>query len=82
VNDVGQSEASVPTEFVIATTPGAPSAPVKTVNTITSVTLQWTAPDSDGASPIRDYQVYMDEGDGSGFISLGLTGSGSTLQYQ
>ena len=48
---------------------------------MTSVTLKWVAPDSDGFTLITDYKIYMDEGDGAGFVSLGTTGSGSILQY-
>jgi len=48
---------------------------------MTSVTLKWLAPDSDGSTPITDYKIYMDEGDGAGFVTIGTTGSGSILQY-
>jgi hypothetical protein len=52
VNDVGWSQPSDPTALIIATIPGAPSAPFKSANTMTSITLEWEAPADDGATPI------------------------------
>ena len=66
---------------MIATIPGAPGAPYKVGNTMTSITIEWPAPTDDGATTITDYEVKMDSGDGNGFISLGFTGDGSVPQF-
>ena len=79
VNDVGQSVASEPSSLIIATIPSASGQPVKISNTMSSVTIEWTEPVDDGATPITDYHVQMDSG--SGFITIGNTGSGAVLQF-
>jgi hypothetical protein len=48
---------------------------------MTSITLEWQAPGDDGATPITDYEVQMDSGDGLGFIPIGKTGSGSSTTF-
>jgi hypothetical protein len=57
VNAIGQSTYSLPSGIVVPrTTPGTPTSLVGTAG-IGQVTLSWTAPASNGGSPIYDYWV-------------------------
>ena len=57
-----------------ATLPGVPGTPTRLTSTLTSLTLQWTEPVDNGGDPIRDYEVFWDQGLGASLVSLGLTG--------
>jgi hypothetical protein len=81
VNDVGQSLPSLSTPLVIATVPGAPGSPTKIDSTQTSIKIQWVAPTIDGGSPVTDYEVKVDFGDGAGLIATGKTSSPSIMTW-
>lgn len=48
---------------------------------MTSITVEWLQPDDDGATPITDYEVQMDDGTGVGFVSIGSTGDGLITEF-
>jgi hypothetical protein len=81
VNDVGESLPSVPTPMVIATPPGPPGACTKIASTLTSIKVQWVAPSVNGGTPVTNYQVSVDFGDGNGYTVVGTTGSASILSW-
>jgi hypothetical protein len=70
-NVVGDSHASSSFSAMAASLPSAPGTPTKVTSSETSITIEWTAPEDDGGSPIFDYQVLWDQGTGGSFVSLG-----------
>ena len=52
VNDVGESIASVPTPLDIATIPSQPGTVEKVLSTLSSITIKWAEPVSDGGAAI------------------------------
>jgi hypothetical protein len=47
----------------------------------TFVTFSWSAPTSDGGSPITDYQVYWDAGERDDIFVVLLSSTGNTLSF-
>jgi len=73
VNDVGQSSPSQPTSLVIATIPSAPTMPSKVSSSLTTITIQWDEPESDGGEAIQNYVVKMESTEGDGYEVIGYT---------
>jgi len=73
VNDVGQSLPSQPTSLVIATIPLAPSMPTKVSSLLTTITIEWDEPESDGGEAIQNYVVKMESIEGDGYEVIGYT---------
>jgi titin len=73
VNDVGESLPSTPTPLVIATTPSQPGQPEKQLSTLTSISIVWEKPASDGGSPVINYAVKLESSAGAGFSIIGYT---------
>jgi len=76
VNAVGNSSLSNMLNATLITVPGAPSA-LSNVTTEVQVTLSWTAPASDGFSPITGYLVYR----GISADDLTLIGNSTVLTF-
>lgn len=53
----GESLASLPFEVTPITVPSGIAAPTRVTHTQTSVTMQWTVPDSDGDSEVLRYDL-------------------------
>jgi hypothetical protein len=49
-----------------ATVPGVPGTPSMVVSSATSIQIAWTPAYDDGGSPIKEYQLWMDEVEGVG----------------
>lgn len=66
-----------------ATVPDAPQdlSGVKAKGNTVAIELSWTAPASDGGSPIATYFVYRRAPGESGFSFLGTTPNGTTTQF-
>ena len=63
VNTLGESVDSTPALIVIAGLPPAKMAqPTLSTSTITSITIKWVEPSSNGGLPITGYKVYFDVG--------------------
>ena len=62
VNVVGSSELSEAISIRAAEPPAAPDAPTKLSSTLTSITIQWSAPSYNGGNPISSYKIYIDDG--------------------
>jgi hypothetical protein len=54
---------------------------VKVAASGTFVTFSWSAPTSDGGSPITDYQVYWDAGAEDDIFSVLQSSTGNTLSF-
>lgn len=65
VNIVGDSEPSPALSILAAQVPTEPINVIKTSAGKTSITISWSAPSSDGSSPITGYQVYWDDATGT-----------------
>jgi titin len=72
LNAVGESAFSDEIAIYAATVPGNPSAPTMVSQSETQISIQWTAlpSGSDGGSPVTDYKVYWDNGEGLGNFYL------------
>jgi len=89
VNDVGESLPSDSTPLVIATIPSVPDAPSKVRSTLDSITISWAPSETDGGSPITNYEIKLDSSQGDGFTVVGysattdftLTGLTSGVEY-
>jgi titin len=80
VNVIGSSDLSSEIAIRAAQAPDAPAAPVKQSSTLTSITIQWSAPAYNGGSAVTGYRVYMDDGQGGSLTSQGTTDS-DTLEF-
>jgi endoglucanase len=80
VNDVGESIASIPTSLVIATIPTAPGTPSKVYSTLSAITIEWDASESDGGDSISTYAVKMESIEGDGFEVIGYTSATTITQ--
>src|SRR5204863_657695 len=64
LNSVGEGNRSTESSAKPATTPGAPTAVTPTAGN-TQVAMTWTAPASNGGSPITGYKVYRSTSSGT-----------------
>jgi titin len=64
VNIVGDSESSPALSILAAQVPTAPLNLHMLSADKTSITVQWSAPSSDGSTPITGYKLYWDESTG------------------
>jgi subtilisin family serine protease len=84
-NSVGTSPSSAASGSVTPIAPpGAPAAPMAAAGDMT-VAVSWSAPDSDGGSPVTGYRVTASPGDGScataGALSCTVTGLTNGTAY-
>jgi titin len=81
VNIVGDSPASPPLAILAAQPPTEPLNVLEKSKNKTSISIQWSAPSSDGATPITGYLIYWDNATGTMLPeSIGST-SWSTLTF-
>lgn len=69
-----------------ASVPGVPGTPSLVSSTASTIVLKWEPAYDDGGSPIQDYQLYMDEVEGTGPANVESWGSspvytGGALTY-
>ena len=72
LNEVGSVSSSL-TSIILAAVPDMPSSPPVSDPAYTNsqqIKVVITAPASDGGSPIRSYDIQMDDGRGGNFFSL------------
>ncbi len=67
VNFNGEGELSDPAVFTVCTAPSGLKPPTVTATTDTIMDLVWTSPADDGGCPLIGYELYLDDGSGSGF---------------
>ena len=61
--------------------PDIPGTPQLVSQSRTSITISWSAPSSDGGSPITAYEILWNGGSGSTFISIATHTDLENLQY-
>ena len=64
INDVGEGPLTAEVAIIAATVPLQPDAPTRTSASLSSISIEWTAPDN-GGSPILSYTLQMNQGTGS-----------------
>jgi hypothetical protein len=75
INSVGTSLSSPALAILAAQAPSAPISVTKQSATKTAITIQWTAPKSDGSSALTGYNIFWDNGTGT----IIATSIGSTI---
>lgn len=83
VNKAGDGANSTAVTCFTAAIPGQPGTPQLLSSTSSSISLRWDPAYDDGGSPLKQYQLYMDEVEGLGVAnienwSLIYTGNGLT----
>lgn len=79
---IGAASTAAADTTTAATAPGAPTGVGATAETPTTNLLTWTAPVSDGGSPITGYKIERESPTGGGFATIvGSTGS-TTTEYR
>jgi hypothetical protein len=63
------TESEIITCFTV-TIPGQPGTPVLVSSTDSTIEIKWSPAYDDGGSPIKEYQVEMDEVEGIGFANV------------
>jgi len=76
---VGDSANYATVSVMAATLASAPGTPTRKFSSETSIGIEWTAPADNGGTPITDYQVFWDSGEGGAYTLLG--NSLNTLEY-
>lgn len=61
LNAVGAGDYSNIVIFIVAEIPSAPSAPVMDASTLTTITVAWSPPSSDGGTSITGYKLYIND---------------------
>lgn len=61
-NEVGSSVTSDTSQFMAATVPAQPDAPLKVTADRTQITVKWVAPSDDGGTPLTGYILQWNEG--------------------
>jgi hypothetical protein len=80
INDVGESDQSTQVGVMLATIPAVPAAPTKLSADLTSITIQWAAPDN-GGTPILSYKVQINSGPAQSYLDAGtVTGDTTTFK--
>jgi len=74
-NEIGAGLQSSTIEIIAAVIPGAPAAPTRFASGLTSISIQWAAPTSNGDNTITGYKIEWNGGSGSTFVQLGTTGA-------
>ena len=65
---------------MLATIPAVPAAPTKLSADLTSITIQWAAPDN-GGTPILSYKVQINSGPAQSYLDAGtVTGDTTTFK--
>lgn len=70
---MGESDRSVSFKVTPIKVPSGMAAPTRVTHDLNSVTLQWTAPTSDGASEVTRYLLYV-KADYESTYKLAFTG--------
>ena len=83
LNAIGEGNLSDEVSIYAATVPGAPSAPTLVSQSDAGISIQWTSLplDNNGGSPVTDYRVYWDNGEGLGQYYLRLASTTPSLTY-
>jgi hypothetical protein len=81
-NGRGESLASSAVSIYAATVPSVPlTLKRNSATTQSSVVLTWSAPATNGGSPINDYSVYWDQGADNNIYSLVASSTGNSLSH-
>jgi titin len=81
-NGRGESLPSEAISIYAATIPTAPTNLIRSSTTSkSSVTFTWSAPISNGGSPITDYSVYWDQGADNNLYVIVAPSTGNSLTY-
>lgn len=70
LNYNGASTASTAVSFIACIVPYGFSSPLLSAVSITSMTLTWTAPSSNGGCQITSYHIFMDDGAGGAYTEV------------
>ena len=81
INAIGQSFTSNVDDATTPTVPGAPTSLTATASGSTTIDLSWTAPSSDGGSPITGYRITVSPNGTSGWSDLVATTNSTTTTY-
>lgn len=84
LNKAGQGALSTATSCFTATTPGQPGTPKLVSSSSSQITVSWSPAYDDGGSPIKEYQLEMDEVEGLGAANIESWATiyqGSSLTY-
>jgi len=83
LNAIGEGAISDEVAIYAATVPGTPAAPTMVSQSETGISIQWTslAVGSNGGSPVTDYKVYWDNGEGLGVFYLKQATTTPALSY-
>jgi hypothetical protein len=61
--------------------PSAPTKPTWIISSETSINIEWVAPSDVGGCPLREYQLFRDDGDSSETPSVQVMESETTQLY-
>ena len=82
INGRGESQPSSALSIYAATIPTAPTNLVRSSTTSkSSVIFTWSAPASNGGSPVTDYAVYWDQGADNNLFVLVAPSTGNSVTY-
>ena len=80
MNYIGEGPQSSSITIVAAAAPDAPAAPTRTGSTLTTISIQWSAPHN-GGSAIINYKIFMNGFTGSTTFTEIETVSSTTFTY-
>lgn len=80
-NEVGEGTESTEKDIIAGHEPGLPTNLLKVTADIDHITFSWQEPADNGGTPVTDYQIMWDNGQGSGMSMLASSTSGPVTQW-